>query len=97
LAIKECTTVQANIIGQGAITLERVQPLDVKPDGDYSYAFRYQTAGEPGHWQIRLGARKGTTSIAVSSVKWRWLEESEVQPAADAAAAIIGQVLGNAG
>lgn len=96
-AIRECTTLQANITGQGTLTLEPVQPLDVKLDGDSSYAFRYQVAGEPGHWYIRLGARQGTSSIEVSTVKWRWLEEGEVQPAIDAAAGMIRHVLDNAG
>lgn len=92
-AIKDCTTIQANITGKGALAFAPVRHLEVKFDGESGYAFSYQAAEEPGRWYIRLGARKGTTSVEVSSSAWSSLEEDKVQAAVEAATAVIEQAL----
>ncbi|WP_144406462.1 hypothetical protein [Arthrobacter sp. SPG23] len=96
-AVADCTTIQANVFGQGALSWTSVRRLDVKLDAASSYAFSYQDAKDPGRWYVRLGARRGTDSVEVATMNWRPLGEGDIQPAVDAAATIIQQVFERAG
>lgn len=96
-AVADCTTVQANVEGQGARSWASVRHLDVKFDAESSYAFSYQDAEYPDRWHVRLGARRGTDSVEVVTMNWRPLGEGRVQAAVDAAATIIQQVFERAG
>ncbi|TNB70005.1 hypothetical protein FHJ30_17000 [Arthrobacter sp. BB-1] len=92
-AVKDCTAVEANIIGKGKLSLDPVRHVAVGIEGDSSYAFSYQVADQPGRWYIALGARRGQNSVEVSTSAWRPLEEDAVESAVEAATAVIQQAL----
>lgn len=96
-AISDCTSIQANVLGQGPLTWSAVQPLTVQFDADSSHAFSYQTSDGSGQSYVRLGARKGTLSVEVSTMTYRPLAQGDVQAAVDAASTVIQQVFAKAG
>lgn len=96
-AIEGCTSIQANVLGQGPQSWSAVKPLAVQFDADSSHAFRYQASDGSGQSLVRLGARRGTLSVEVSTMSYRPLEEGDVQAAVDAATTVIGQVFAKAG
>ncbi|WP_157356933.1 hypothetical protein [Arthrobacter sp. U41] len=96
-AISGCTSIQANVLGQGQLSWSAVQPLAVQLDADSSHAFRYQAPDGSGRSYVRLGARKGTLSVEASTMTYRPLAEGEVQAAVDAATTVIEQVFAKAG
>lgn len=96
-AIAGCTSIQANVLGQGELTWPEVKPLPVQLDADSSHAFRYQASDGTGRSYIRFGARRGTLSVEVGTMTYRPLEEREVQASADAATTVIQQVFATAG
>ncbi|HSO89889.1 MAG TPA: hypothetical protein VLR70_01950 [Arthrobacter sp.] len=96
-AIEGCTSIQANVLGQGPQSWSAVKPLAVQLDADSSHAFRYQASDGSGQSLVRLGARRGTLSVEVGTMSYRPLGEGDVQAAVDAATTVIGQVFAKAG
>ena len=96
-AVKDCASIQANLLGQGQLSWSSVEALAVRLDADCGYAFRHQSSEGSGHSYVRLGARRGTLSVEAGTMTYRPLSEADVQAAVDAAAAVIGQVFAQAG
>lgn len=92
--LRDCATVQENILGGGQRQWPVVSPLNVTVAADSSYAVAYQLSDGTGEWHIRVGARKGMLSVEASS---RTTSQAEVQATADALAAFIGRVFAKAG
>lgn len=96
-AIKDCSSIQANVLGQGPLSWSSVEPLAITLDADSRHAFRYQDADGSGRSFVRLGARRGTLSVEVATMNYRPLAEGDVQAAIDAASTVIQQVFAKAG
>lgn len=96
-AIKDCTSIQSNVFGQGQPPWSSVEPLPMKLDADASHGFRYQDSEGSDRYFVRLGARRGTLSVEVATMGYRPLSAGDIQAAADAATTVIGQVFAKAG
>lgn len=96
-AIKDCPSIQANVLGQGQPYWSPVEPLTVQLDADSRHGFRYQNSDGSGRSYVRLGARRGTLSVEVGTMNFRPLAEGDVQAAVDSATTIIRQVFANSG
>jgi len=92
--LRDCATIQENILGGGQRQWPAVSPLNITVASDASYAVAYQLSDGTGEWHVRVGARKGTLSVEASS---RTSSQAEVQANADALAAFIGRVFAKAG
>ncbi|MCB5293418.1 hypothetical protein BJQ90_02867 [Arthrobacter sp. SO3] len=97
LAIKDCPSIQANVLGQGQPYWSPVEPLNVRLDADSRHGFRYQNSDGSGRSYVRLGARRGTLSVEVGTMNFRPLAQGDVQAAVDSATTVIQQVFAKAG
>lgn len=96
-AVKDCPSIQANVLGQGRPDWSPVEPLTMQLDAESRYGFKYQTSDGSGRSYVRLGARRGTLSVEVATVNFRPLADSDVQAAVDSATTVIRQVFAKAG
>ncbi|MEW1805495.1 hypothetical protein [Pseudarthrobacter sp. NPDC080039] len=96
-ALADCSTIRANVQGQGETAWSSVTPITAGIDADSGYAFKYSVGDGQFHWYIRLGARRGNLSIEVNTFAGRGLADGSVQSAIDTAAAIITQTFARAG
>ena len=91
---QDCTTVQGTLAGGVTRTWE-LSKLDVKTNGEASYAVAYRVYNPGGseEWAVMVGARNGSLSVEAETGA---LSESALQQAAAGLAAVIDQVLANA-
>ena len=92
-ALRDCPTIQEDM-GGGARQWYAIKQLGLAGAGAASYAVAYQYSDQFGHWNVVVGARKGTLAVEASTVR---SSEAEVQPAADVLAGVLGQVFAKAG
>lgn len=92
-ALRDCPTIREDT-GEGSREWSASRALSVGTAADSGYAVAYQLGDGTGQWHVLAGARRGTLVAEANTIK---SAEADVQPAADALAGVIAQVLAQAG
>lgn len=94
-ALRTCQSVTENVMGVSQTrTWSSLSPLAAVPRGDAGYAVAYELPDGTGERHIAVGARRGTLSVEANDIR---RTDAEVQPAAEALAALVDQVFSKAG